>query len=73
MHPMSTTSELKDIARPIADDLVEFEKHFRDAVRSDAALLDKITHYIVRRKGKKVRPMLVFLSARLFGEVEMPV
>ena len=73
MHPMSTTSELKDIARPIADDLVEFEKHFRDAVRSDAALLDKITHYIVRRKGKKVRPMLVFLSARLFGEVEKPV
>ena len=73
MHPMSTTSELKDIARPIADDLVEFEKHFRDAVRSDAALLDKITHYIVRRKGKKVRPMLVFLSARLFGEVENPV
>lgn len=70
---MSTTSELIDIARPIADDLVEFEKHFRDAVRSDAALLDKITHYIVRRKGKKVRPMLVFLSARLFGEVDKPV
>lgn len=66
---MSTADELKDIARPIADDLVAFEKHFRDAVRSDAALLDKITHYIVRRKGKKLRPMLVFLSARLFGEV----
>lgn len=70
---MKTSDQLNDIARPIAGDLETFEKHFRESVRSDAALLDKITHYIIRRKGKKVRPMLVFLSARLFGEVQEPV
>jgi len=73
LHPMSSTDQLSDIASPIAGDLVAFEKHFREAVRSDAALLDKIMHYIVRRKGKKVRPMLVFLSARLYGPVTDPV
>jgi len=70
---MKIADQLEDIAMPIAGDLRAFEEHFREAVRSDAALLDKITHYIVRRKGKKVRPMLVFLSARLFGEVREPV
>lgn len=65
--------QLKQIARPISADLKAFEQHFKEAVRSDAALLDKMTHYIIRRKGKMIRPMLVFFSARLFGTVERPV
>jgi octaprenyl-diphosphate synthase len=46
-----------------------FEPHFREAMRSKAALLDRIMHYIVKRKGKQMRPMFTLLSARLFGEV----
>lgn len=45
-----------------------FEKHFRSSMKSTVPLLDKITHYIVKRKGKQMRPMFVFLSAKLFGE-----
>ena len=57
------------IKRPIAAELDIFEGRFREAMRSKVALLDKITWYIVQRKGKQVRPMLVLLSARLFGPI----
>lgn len=55
------------IKAPIEAELKAFEGHFREAMRSHVSLLDKITYYIVRRKGKQVRPMFVFLSAQLFG------
>lgn len=58
---------LDSIKKPIAADLKQFEAHFRDSVRSPVALLDKIMYYIVRRKGKQVRPMFVFLSAQACG------
>lgn len=61
---------LDDIKKPIEDELKVFESHFREAMRSPVSLLDKITYYIVRRKGKQVRPMFVFLSAKLCGEVK---
>lgn len=60
---------LETIKQPIASELRIFEERFRDAMRSKVALLDKITWYIVQSKGKQVRPMLVLLSARLFGPV----
>ena len=60
---------LRDIKAPIAEELEAFEKHFRDAVRSRVALLDKIMHYIVNRKGKQMRPIFVLLSARMCGEI----
>ncbi|MBR9921843.1 MAG: polyprenyl synthetase family protein [Bacteroidetes bacterium] len=60
---------LEAIKKPIADELKHFETHFRDSVRSNVSLLDRITYYIVRRKGKQVRPMFVFLSAKMCGEV----
>lgn len=60
---------LDSIKKPIAADLKQFETHFRDSVRSPVALLDKIMYYIVRRKGKQVRPMFVFLSAQACGTV----
>lgn len=60
---------LDTIKQPIAAELDVFEGRFRDAMRSQVPLLDKITWYIVQRKGKQVRPMLVLLSARLFGPI----
>ena len=61
--------ELRDIKMPIARELEEFERHFRDSVRSRVALLDKIMHYIVHRKGKQMRPIFVLLSARMCGDI----
>jgi octaprenyl-diphosphate synthase len=60
---------LDTIKQPIAAELDIFEQRFREAMRSQVPLLDKITWYIVQRKGKQVRPMLVLLSARLFGPI----
>lgn len=45
----------------------EFEGRFRSSMRSEVALLDKITRYIVKRKGKQMRPMFVFLTAKMLG------
>jgi octaprenyl-diphosphate synthase len=60
------------IKGPIENELKTFEKHFRNSMKSEVPLLDKITYYIVQRKGKQVRPMFVFLSARLCGESSEP-
>ncbi|MEM6725709.1 MAG: polyprenyl synthetase family protein [Bacteroidota bacterium] len=60
---------LSAIKAPIADELKHFEATFRDSMSSKVALLDRITHFIVRRKGKQVRPMFVFLSAKICGDV----
>src|SRR5580698_7782706 len=60
---------LDDIKKPIDKELDEFESRFRKSMRSKAPLLDRITHYIVTRKGKQMRPMFVFLSAKLCGEI----
>lgn len=46
-----------------------FETKFREAVKSQAPLLDRITHYIINRKGKQLRPRFVLLSAKMFGNV----
>ena len=46
-----------------------FEQKFREAMKSSVPLLDKITSYIVKRKGKQIRPMFVFLTAQACGEV----
>ncbi|MEP6647842.1 MAG: polyprenyl synthetase family protein [Saprospiraceae bacterium] len=61
--------ELNAIKAPIASELELFEKHFRESVRSRVALLDKIMHYIVNRKGKQMRPIFVLLSAKICGEI----
>ncbi len=53
----------------IAGELKTFEKKFGDAVKSQAPLLDRIMKYIIKRKGKQLRPMFVFLSAKLHGSV----
>lgn len=60
---------LDQIKAPILTELDLFEKHFRNSMKSKVPLLDKITYYIVQRKGKQVRPMFVFLSAQVFGPI----
>jgi len=57
------------IKAPIRKELSLFEEKFKESMKSDVALLDKITHYIINRKGKQMRPMFVFLSAKTVGEV----
>ena len=59
--------DLKHISSPIEDELHRFEQHFRAAMKTQVPLLDKITYYIVQRKGKQVRPMFIFLSAKVAG------
>ena len=62
--------QLDHIKQPIASEMAEFEKKFRASMASRVPLLDRITHYIVKRKGKQMRPMFVFLSAQLNGELD---
>jgi len=59
--------DLKQIQAPIATEMVEFEKKFRDFMKSKVTLLDHITNYIVKRKGKQMRPMFVFLTSGMCG------
>jgi octaprenyl-diphosphate synthase len=53
----------------IQDELKIFEHKFKDAVKSNVSMLDRIMQYVVKRKGKQLRPMFVFLSAKLCGTV----
>jgi len=53
----------------IEDELKTFEIKFKEAVGSHVPMLDRIMRYVVKRKGKQLRPMFVFLSAKLCGEV----
>lgn len=62
-------SIVKNIKAPIETELDEFEGRFRENMKSKVPLLDKITHYIIKRKGKQMRPMFVFLSAKMLGEI----
>ena len=58
----------EQIKEPIAAEMAAFEDKFRNSMSSKVALLNRITHYIVNRKGKQMRPMFVFLVAKLAGE-----
>jgi octaprenyl-diphosphate synthase len=60
---------LDSIRKPIEAEMKAFEDHFREAMRSKVPLLDIIMRYILRRKGKQMRPMFVFLTAGMCGGV----
>ena len=62
-------SQIDLIKRPITQELDLFETKFREAMKSNVPLLDTIMTYIVKRKGKQVRPMFVFFSAKLFNGI----
>ena len=55
------------IKKPIYYEMEVFEKKFRDSMSSNVSLLNRITHFIVNRKGKQMRPMFVFLVSKMFG------
>jgi octaprenyl-diphosphate synthase len=61
---------LQDIKAPIAREMDEFELKFRDSMKTRVLLLDRIMNYIVKRKGKQMRPMFVFLSAGACGKID---
>lgn len=60
---------VKQILIPIEEEMQLFEVRFRESMQSKVPLLDKITHYIIRRKGKQMRPMFLFLTAKMLGEI----
>lgn len=62
--------QLDNIKAPIAREMDEFEKKFRSSMKTHVMLLDKIMNYIVKRKGKQMRPMFVFLSAGTCGGIQ---
>lgn len=61
--------KLKEIKYPIATELDLFESRFKQSMKSTVPLLDRITQYVVKRKGKQMRPMFVFFAAGLNGEI----
>lgn len=63
------SQNITEIKQPIANEMVEFEPYFKSALKSPYYLLTLVTNYILRRKGKQMRPMLVFLSAKASGTI----
>lgn len=61
--------DLNKIRIPIANELDAFEDKFKSSIQSKVPLLDRVTHYIYKRKGKQMRPMFVFFSAKLCGGI----
>ena len=62
-------SQLSEISQPIKSELDKFSQIFRESLRSKVGLVDLVTRYIIRQKGKKVRPLLVLLSAKVCGGI----
>jgi octaprenyl-diphosphate synthase len=60
---------INEIKKPIAAEIDVFEEKFKTSMQSSVPLLDRITHYIVKRKGKQIRPMFVFFSASICGGI----
>ena len=59
---------LKEITAPILDDIKIFQDEFENALKSEVRLINSISKYMIRNKGKNIRPILTILSARLCGE-----
>ena len=63
---------LSRIKRPVEKEMAEFEAYFSKTMHSEIPLLNIILNYILRRKGKQMRPLLVFLTAKLNGNIAEP-
>lgn len=61
---------LEEIKNIIKKEIKEFEKQFSNVIKSNIPLIDKITHYIIHRKGKLIRPIFVFLIAKMLGTIQ---
>ncbi|RLD49203.1 MAG: polyprenyl synthetase family protein [Bacteroidetes bacterium] len=62
-------SDLSKIKRPIESELKEFRTFFKSLLKTDTKLLNIVINYILRQKGKQLRPILVILTAKLFGKI----
>jgi octaprenyl-diphosphate synthase len=62
-------NQLSEITQPIKSELDSFNRIFRDSLRSRVGLVDLVTRYIIRQKGKKIRPLLLLLSAKVSGGI----
>lgn len=62
-------TSLKEIKAPVEKHILEFDKRFKLSMRSTVPLLDRVTAYLVKRKGKQIRPLFVFLTAQTCGEI----
>ena len=63
------SQNLKNIQAPVADEINLFHERFRASMKSEVPLLDSVTNFIIKRKGKQMRPLFVFLSAKICGKV----
>ena len=61
--------KLKEISSPISAELTDFNKYFKESLHSKVGIVDLITRYILRQKGKKIRPLLVLLSSKVAGGI----
>ena len=61
---------IKEIKKPISNEMNVFEGKFKSSLKTRVPLLDKIMHYIIKRKGKQMRPMFVFLCAKIFNNTQ---
>ncbi|MBK8954738.1 MAG: polyprenyl synthetase family protein [Saprospiraceae bacterium] len=66
---MGSRYNLDEIKAPVSEDLKRFDLHFREAMKSRVPLLDKISYYIVKTRGKQLRPLLSLLCAKQFGSI----
>lgn len=62
-------SDLNQISKPIKNELNQFNKLFKESLKSKVGIVDLITKYILKQKGKKIRPLLVFLSGKVAGHI----
>ena len=62
---------VEKIKKPINNEMEIFEKKFASSMFSNVSLINRITHFIVKRKGKQMRPMLIFLTAKLVNSVDV--
>jgi octaprenyl-diphosphate synthase len=68
IHKNAGMTSLEIIKSPIQEELKSFEKYFKEAIKSDIPFLQIIIRYILKKKGKQMRPMFVFLCAKMCGE-----
>ncbi|MBD3373909.1 polyprenyl synthetase family protein [candidate division KSB1 bacterium] len=66
---MEQIVDMMSIAAPVEENLVEFESAFKDNLHADIPLAEQVVHYISGLKGKRIRPILLFLSAKLHGQI----
>lgn len=61
--------DIKEVTASVSDELKLFRERYKSVLHSSNSLVDKVSRYVLRQQGKQIRPLLVLLSAKVFGEV----